>query len=62
MYFCFLADNDLLQRDEKILDIIHKQQETLTVSKTSTKDEDEIKRRLLQQYAHVSENEDRLRK
>ena len=39
---------------------MHKQQETLAVVKPIEKTDDEMKRRLLEQYSHVSENEDRL--
>lgn len=43
----------------KILDIIHRQQETLTISKQEVKGGDELKRKVLEQYSHVSEDEDR---
>ena len=60
-HFCsFSVPHDTHYADEKILDIIHKQQETLIVSKPSTKTEDEMKQRLLEQYSHVSDNEERL--
>ena len=49
-----------LQADDKIREIMHKQQETVTVVKPIEKTDDEMKRRLLEQYSHVSENEDRL--
>eukprot|EP00112_Aurelia_sp_Birch-Aquarium-sp1_P016263 Seg3671.1 transcript_id=Seg3671.1/GoldUCD/mRNA.D3Y31 product="Coiled-coil domain-containing protein 43" protein_id=Seg3671.1/GoldUCD/D3Y31 len=60
------SENDLvcnetsqaLRADDKIREIMHKQQETLTVVKPIEKTDDQMKRRLLEQYSHVSENED----
>lgn len=61
--FFFLVCNETsqaLRADDKIREIMHKQQETLTVVKPIEKTDDQMKRRLLEQYSHVSENEDRL--
>ncbi len=51
-----LVKNGIENADEKIRDIIHKQQATLAVNKPTSAVDDEYKRRLLEQYSHVEED------
>ncbi|XP_065063672.1 coiled-coil domain-containing protein 43-like [Rhopilema esculentum] len=52
------TNNVASKAEEKLLDIIHKQQETLAMTKPTDRTEDDIKRRLLEQYSHVSDGEE----